>query len=371
MFARSFAVFFLLGVMAERRAQAEDRHPQESGERAARTGNEALAPPISDRAIDFGVQDAPCLESTDDLTIESIESAVQRANQLRREDNDKEALRILRAIYCRSPSSKIRAQMGLTEQALGRWVAAHDHLLQALEGRDDPWIMKNYNVLRQSVSAIEEHLGTLSVESNIAEAEIQLDGVALGTAPIHGKVMPIGIFQLEVRARGFLSATRTVQVRSAEDHRETVELGPAMSEQLPSHNESSPSPEPRSTVPLAVHSTDSGPRVAQWSLFVGGTALVIEGVIAQVVAQERASVYNDDERCLWGNLSRYERCGAYRKDAQLARTVAIISYGLGGAAVAGGIYFTFAQSKGSGHPAARVQVQGGASLAHINFDLEF
>lgn len=372
MLARLLAVLLLLDIAAERRAEAEDRHSGEAGERAIRVGNEATPTAVSDRAIDFGVQDAPCPKSTDDLPIESIERAVQRANQLRREDKDEEALRILRATYCQSSSPKVRAQMGLTEQALGRWVAAHDHLLQALAGRADPWVEKNENVLRQSVSAIEEHLGTLSVESNIDEAEIQLDGVAFGTAPLRRKLMPIGIFQLEVRARGFLSATRTVQVRTAEDHRETVQLEPTTSGQLPSGNESSPSPEPpQPKMQAAGHSTDSGQRVAQWSLFVGGTVLAIEGVIAQVVAQQRAAVYNDDSRCVWGNLSRNERCGAYRKDAQLARAVAIISYGLGGAALAGGIYFTLAQSKGSGHPAARVLIQGGSSLAHVNFDLEF
>jgi hypothetical protein len=55
------------------------------------------------------------------------------------------------------------------------------------------------------------------------------------------------------------------------------------------------------------------------------------GVVAHVERERLAAKYNDAE-CAPGALSREERCGAYRTDANLFQTFAVVGYASAGAA---------------------------------------
>jgi hypothetical protein len=73
-----------------------------------------------------------------------------------------------------------------------------------------------------------------------------------------------------------------------------------------------------------------------------GTAgvLLTGGVVANVVRETNAAAYNDDSQCLFGVLSRYERCGHYRDTSSMAQTLAIVGYsGAAVAAVASALLF--------------------------------
>ena len=63
--------------------------------------------------------------------------------ELRRAGRDAEALARFERAHAVEPSPRTLAQMGLAEQALGRWVRAEAHLRAALAPRDDAWIERN------------------------------------------------------------------------------------------------------------------------------------------------------------------------------------------------------------------------------------
>ena len=55
------------------------------------------------------------------------------------------------------------AQMGLTEQALGLWVRAEEHIKEAVADMHDPWVRKNRATLDESLATIQERLATIEV----------------------------------------------------------------------------------------------------------------------------------------------------------------------------------------------------------------
>src|SRR4051812_16131890 len=68
------------------------------------------------------------------------EAAIRRGVDLRRQGQDDQALQEFKKAYELSPSPRAIAQIGLAEQALGRWVDAETHLEAALGSKTDAWI---------------------------------------------------------------------------------------------------------------------------------------------------------------------------------------------------------------------------------------
>src|SRR5689334_6453050 len=61
-----------------------------------------------------------------------IEAIIEGGVQLREQGRDEEALRAFRRAFDASKSPRAQAQMGLAEQALGRWIAADKDVAAAL-----------------------------------------------------------------------------------------------------------------------------------------------------------------------------------------------------------------------------------------------
>ncbi|MBC8132527.1 MAG: PEGA domain-containing protein [Deltaproteobacteria bacterium] len=145
----------------------------------------------------------------------------------RKRDDDAAALALFRKAYELHHSPRSAAQMGLAEIALGQWTDAEAHLREALGGTTDPWIQKNERVLRDSLARVQEEFGTIQVLGGPNGAEVMVEGKVLGTLPMHkpGRVRT-GECRFEVRAPGYVSATRTVTIKHSVPRRETVELAP-------------------------------------------------------------------------------------------------------------------------------------------------
>src|SRR5262249_29627013 len=153
-------------------------------------------------------------------------AGIEHGVALREQGHDEEALAEFRKAYAMAPTPRASAQMGLAEQALGLWVAAEEHVREALKSAGDPWIQKNRAVLEQSLRAIDQHLGTLEVRG-LAGAELFVDGARVGQLPLErGLRIEAGHRTLEVRALGFQSTSRTIIVSPGETARETIELRP-------------------------------------------------------------------------------------------------------------------------------------------------
>jgi tetratricopeptide (TPR) repeat protein len=261
-------------------------------------------------------------------TAQSAFDLLNQGVQLRRDGKDEEALRVFRRAYEGWPSPRVLAQIGLAEQALGQWTDARRDLVRALEGHDDSWIKKNESVLREGLRAAETHLGALVVESDVPGAELWIQGARVATLPMRPLYREPGAVDVEVRARGHastkmqiaLEAGRSTYLRMA---LETPQAPPAVEAGAPRPLEA---PSLESERPSA-----SVQRTAAWMTAAGTVGFLAAGIVAHVEREQLASKYNDPALCSFGGLTREERCAAYRQDANLFQTFAVVGYSTAGA----------------------------------------
>ncbi|HET6150224.1 MAG TPA: hypothetical protein VFH68_21975 [Polyangia bacterium] len=150
---------------------------------------------------------------------------VKQGLDQRRKGNDQEALELFRRAQELDPAPRNLAQMGLAEQALGSWSDAEAHLKGALKRGDDPWIRKNQVVLRTSLDAVAQHLGSLAVWGSPVGADVIVNGVAAGVLPLPGPLrVTAGSVSVTVRAKGFVGLSRVVAVAAGSVGRERFDL---------------------------------------------------------------------------------------------------------------------------------------------------
>lgn len=143
---------------------------------------------------------------------------------LRRKGDDAGALEKFQQAHRLQESPRALAQMALAEQALGRWAAAHDHLVAALDGGGDAWIAKNRATLTESLRSVEQHVGKLDVLGQPAGAEIRVDGVLRGTLPLAAPLtVTTGTVRVDLTAPGHHDAQRTTIVRAGQMTRESFD----------------------------------------------------------------------------------------------------------------------------------------------------
>jgi hypothetical protein len=171
------------------------------------------------------------------------EALIQRGIELRRNDQDAEALAQFQRAYTIRKTPRALAQIGLAEQALGKWGAADRHIRQAMEAGDDSWIRKNRAVLDQSLKAIARHVGHLDIRGTPAGAEVRIDGELVGTLPLAKPVAVAGGgVAIEVRAPGYLPIVRGTEILAGGFVRESFDLQPSSSE--PARDHAAPAAEP-------------------------------------------------------------------------------------------------------------------------------
>ncbi len=166
----------------------------------------------------------------------------------REQGQDDKALKIFHDAWERFRTPRTQAQMGMAEQALGRWVDAETDLDGALAVSADPWIVTNRATLEAALAVIRQHLGSIEVSTNTPETEVVVDGRSVGKLPFVRPVRaPAGSALVEVRAPGYSPVQRSIQVVAGQLTRENFVLTPL---QTPSAPAAAPSPVPASVLAL-------------------------------------------------------------------------------------------------------------------------
>lgn len=148
----------------------------------------------------------------------------------RRNGNDQAGLDRFQRAYELNHSPRAMAQIGLAEQALGRWAKADKHLRQALqEGRipRDPWVQKHHDPIDSALATVSRHVGQLEVTGTPAASEVRVDGELAGRLPLPGPITAtVGGVAIEVTAPGYVSIVRAATITSGSLTRETFTLRP-------------------------------------------------------------------------------------------------------------------------------------------------
>jgi hypothetical protein len=265
------------------------------------------------------------------------ETHIQRGLELRRSGDDAGALAEFERAQGLAPSARVRAQIGLALQALGRWRDAEDVELQVLSEESDMWVREHADLLRESVANAQTHLAWLSVTCNVAGAELFVNGNSVGKLPLPSPVRVVaGSNVLQVRADRYASVFRTIDIAGGTRARESfalVELPPPAG---PIHAAEAR----RTDAAAAALSPDPGParRAAGWVTLVTGGLLSAGGIAAAVVNVSYSGIYNDNSRCFVWPLTRDQRCGVDRGIAEAAGFTAAAALVAGGVGLATGFY---------------------------------
>ncbi|MDF2698193.1 MAG: hypothetical protein K0S65_6576, partial [Labilithrix sp.] len=261
------------------------------------------------------------------------EALIVKGVDLREKGRDEEALAVFRQALARSPSSRARAQVGLAEQALGMWTLAETDLAAALATEGDPWIAKNRGALDGALAVIRKHIATLEVRG-ADKAEVYLDGVRLGTAPGPFRV-EAGKRTLEVRASGFQSTTRAVELPAGGIARETVTL---VSTPAPADDARSPRTEAvQESGSSRATSADPGAnqRLLGWAFVGTGAALLATGAVGLIVRKGIIDDYN--ATCPGLGVDQPKSCDDQVSSSRTWLTVSILTLVGGGVVTTGGI----------------------------------
>ncbi|MEY4545953.1 MAG: hypothetical protein RL685_2148 [Pseudomonadota bacterium] len=259
------------------------------------------------------------------------EELIERGAELRRTDQDVEALALFRrALELTPESSRAQAHLGSTYQALGRWVLANTFLSQALAQTEDPYVGRHRAALEQALEFVRDHLGLLEVSGGPAGAEVLLNGQVVGTLPMPEPApVPVGAYQMEVALAGHYGVNLPVRISRRALTREMVELLPLSVAARKSGSDSGAGAATAGAVGLE---PGAGPRWLPWTLAGTGAAAAAFSTVALIQRQKHADRWNDDDECLnVPGATRRSLCGDERSLGLRWQTTAIVS---GGAAVA-------------------------------------
>jgi hypothetical protein len=156
---------------------------------------------------------------------DEAERFMRQGIELRRAGRDEEALELFRRAESLQASPRGLAQMGLAEQALGRWVAADKDLASALQARNDAWVIKNRAVLESARTSVGNHLGRVTILGSPSGATVLINGQKAGTLPLADPVVvAAGEVFVAAEAPGFVSINRKITVDPRGLTRETIDL---------------------------------------------------------------------------------------------------------------------------------------------------
>jgi len=135
------------------------------------------------------------------------------------------ALHWFQQAYDLTHSPRATAQLGLVQQALGRWDLAEPLVTRAVQSRSDPWIKKYEAELAKALETIRQHVAHLELVSDPAQTDVFVNGSLVGRLPLSEPVpVVVGQVDLELRASGYRNAIRNLTMKPFQYERIFVRL---------------------------------------------------------------------------------------------------------------------------------------------------
>ncbi|HEX6244318.1 MAG TPA: PEGA domain-containing protein [Polyangiales bacterium] len=129
------------------------------------------------------------------------------------------------------PNARTLRGLGLCDFELRRYVAAVQYLKEALASDVKQLDAKLRKETEAMLTRAAGYVGTLRVRTQPAEALVSVDGISVTPAADGSMLLEVGDHVLEVRATGFVTQRRELQVRGGQD--ESVEIALAAIELQP------------------------------------------------------------------------------------------------------------------------------------------
>ncbi len=300
-----------------------------------------------------------------------VDSLIRHGIELRKVHDDEGAAREFQKAYDQVHTPRAAGQLGLAEQALGRWEDAERHVGEALHTAGDAWVAKNRATLDEALGAIQGHLARIEVIGNPAGADVSVNGRVVGKLPLQEPVrVSAGEVEVELHAPGYVPAQRTLTIVAGQYQRLVLHLtkeASASAGEVPSvtkvagdqrqPSESTPAT-PLIATPPGAEEPSTARTVLKWSAAgLAGVGLVV-GIVAVVEHGNNVAAFdNHTPACGDNNGTAVDQksglpapecqgsLDSYRKDT----TWAIV--GFAGAGVFAVTWLVLQLTEGS-HPAA-------------------
>lgn len=293
--------------------------------------------------------------------------------ELRKQEDDRQALAVFERAVELDPSAQALAQRALAEQALGHWLDAAEHLEQALEQVDDPWIAEHRAALEAARDEIAAQLGMLEVSCNVAGAEVRIDGRLLGRTPLAAPLRVVaGQSAVQISAPGFLDITRRVDVDARRLSRLDVTLiATSPPDARPAEPASAP-PANAARLPHGAapsHEPGASPRdvLLYTSVGLASVGLAV-GVTGYVVREVNVRLYNEDSRCnVRVGVRRSDECPDEASAWHRGEALAIGGFSTAGVFGALALYLFLARPRASSHQTAFCALGPASFACHGRF----
>jgi tetratricopeptide (TPR) repeat protein len=279
------------------------------------------------------------------------EELLAQGIELRRDGKDAEALALFRQAADLDPeSARAQAHLGVTNQALGRWLSADTYLSEALKHPGDPYIERHRAALEKAQEMVRDHIGSLAVDGGPAGADVSLNGRAIGRLPLTTQPVAVGSYLMEVSLTGHYSVSRPISVAKRALTRETVELVPyakgeaaALGARRLSESAGAATLGAPAGAPGEDRFEKSFPSWVPWTLGGASAASAVAASVFWAKREEHAKRWNDNAVCRnQVGVTRENLCGDERDSGEQAQTLAFVSGGLAAAFAAGAIWTALA-----------------------------
>lgn len=306
---------------------------------------------------------------------QTIETEHRRGMQLRAQHQDEQARTVFENLWNRTHEPRARARQALAEHAMGLEAECETHLLEALSFRDDAWIAQNRTLLEPIVqqSRAAQGIALLTVQCPTTGASVYIGETLTGPvgAPMR---LPPGRVHFSVRAQGYATQSRVVELTAGAAHTEELTLlqSPTTASTTNAIQQQNSTPSGQSTTPASASATtapitrmvnlspppapaSSAMRAAAWGTAAGAVAFVATGAIAWGVGAGAASRWNNDS-CLANGRTREQNCA---NDLSLAENMRVVSIGgwIGGGVLAVSSTLLFVLSRPSAEERRSVQIR--------------
>lgn len=280
-----------------------------------------------------------------------------QANDEAREGRYRAAIPLYeRALKLAPNVSALHRNAAVVYQKVGRCDLAVEHFDRYLELRPDApdaeSVMQEraacQEVLRDRPDLAREAAedGTLTLLVNVEGASVSVDGVLMGQTPVEPLNLKPGTYNILVSKPGYEPWQRRFPVAAGRDVVVNVTLA----------LEKGPE----------VTKTEDPYVVWKWTTVGVGSALVATGVIFTVLAEVDRADFEDTKKDGDGDLLiSQSRAKALQDSVNTKRTVSYVMYGVGGAAVVGGVLWLVLdkpaekQGEGTVTPVSAAPVPGG------------
>ena len=283
---------------------------------------------------------APSARGAQDGTAEA-DKLIRHGVELRRTHDDDSAQREFQKAYDLVHTPRAAGQLGLAEQALGRWEDAERHVSEAIHAPADPWVIKNRAALDQALNTIQAHLGRIEVIGNQNGAMVSVNAREVGRLPLPEPVrVSAGQVDIQVSAPGYAPVQRTVTIVGGQYQKVVVHLA----------KEAAPAVQPAATAspePVAPASPPSTPQpesdsshvrlVLKWTAAGLAGAGLVTGVVFTLLHQSAVSSFNTTCRVLADQGvdrttgMKTTSCDDKYGTNKLDQTISIVGYAAAGA----------------------------------------